>query len=168
MTRYLCILLIFAQDFQEARKKYPPEITRAVLEGRTPAPEGFDKAMAEKIGKERLAALRAGTEQVSGGDNDAAAVVLDKLGAKISAGGAIAVRATGAKYKVASGKTSGSFKTGQDADIALSAIGFNDAGGPLMFNHPMGVASDGKRLLLTDTYNNRVLVWSKLPTSNEP
>lgn len=80
----------------------------------------------------------------------------------------VTVRATGSTYKVAPGKTSGAFKTGRAADLALSAIGFNDAGGPLMFNHPIGIASDGTRLLLADTYNNRVLIWSKLPEKNDP
>ena len=57
-------------------------------------------------------------------------------------------------YKVASGNTSGWFHTGQDADIMLSGIDFNKTGGPLLFNHPMDIASDGKHLLLADTWNN--------------
>ena len=166
--RWLCLLLLLPQDTGEARQRYPPHVTRAILEGRAPAPEGFDKAMTEQIGRDRLDALRRGAEAVTGRDNDVAASVLLKLGAKVDFGRSTTVRATGSTYKVASGRTSGVFKTGQDADIALSAIGFNDAGGPLMFNHPMGIASDGRRLLLTDTYNNRVLVWSKLPEKNEP
>jgi hypothetical protein len=45
---------------------------------------------------------------------------------------------------------------------------FNTAGGPLVFNHPSGIASDGSRLLLADRNNNRVLVWNRLPAANDP
>ena len=48
----------------------------------------------------------------------------------------------------------------------LSGIDFNDTGGPLLFNHPGGIASDGTRLLLADTFNNRVLVWNSPPDGN--
>ena len=49
----------------------------------------------------------------------------------------ISVKATGAKYKTVSAKlTSGWFQTGQDADIMLSGIDFNNTGGALLFNHP--------------------------------
>jgi hypothetical protein len=60
------------------------------------------------------------------------------------------------------------FVTGQPADLMLSGIDFNNTGGPLLFNHPKGIATDGNRLLLADTYNNRILIWNKLPTGNEP
>ncbi len=65
-------------------------------------------------------------------------------------------------------KPSGWFSTGQNADIMLSGLGFNNAGGPLLFNHPGVLATDGIRLLLPDRFNNRVLIWSKLPTENTP
>ena len=48
---------------------------------------------------------------------------------------------------------------------ALSAVDFNNSGGPLMFNHPTGIATDGRRLLVADRFNNRVLVWTTLPNS---
>lgn len=80
--------------------------------------------------------------------------------------GAITVTSTGSSYKIASGVTSGSFHTGQDADIMLSGFGFDNAGDPLLFNHPGNVASDGTRLLLADRNNNRVLIWNSLPTGN--
>lgn len=81
----------------------------------------------------------------------------------------LSVKATGAKYKTVSAKpTSGWFQTGQDADIMLSGIDFNNTGGPLLFNHPGVVASDGTHLLLPDRNNNRVLIWNKLPTGNTP
>lgn len=69
-------------------------------------------------------------------------------------------------YQVASGNTSGFFHTGQNADIVLSAVDFNDAGGPLFFNHQAGIASDGTHLLLADSNNNRVLIWNTLPEGN--
>jgi len=71
-------------------------------------------------------------------------------------------------YKTITKKPSGWFHTGQNADVVLSWFDFNYSGGPLIFNHPMGIASDGKRLLLADTRNNRVLIWNNLPTSNTP
>ncbi len=80
----------------------------------------------------------------------------------------ITVEKIDSTYPAAEGKTSGFFRTGQPADLALSSMGFNEAGGPLLFNHPAGIATDGTRLFLADTYNNRVLIWSKLPAGNEP
>jgi hypothetical protein len=58
------------------------------------------------------------------------------------------------------------FKAGQNADILLSGIGFNKTGGKLLFNHPMNIATDGTRLLLADTRNNRILIWNKIPDGN--
>ena len=80
----------------------------------------------------------------------------------------ITVKEIPSTYKTASEKPQGWFTTGQEADITLSAIDFNDAGGPLLFNHPGGIASDGTRLLLADRNNNRVLIWNKLPSGNTP
>ena len=48
----------------------------------------------------------------------------------------------------------------------LSGVDFNNTGGPLLFNHPGNIASDGKRLLLADRNNNRILIWNKLPSAN--
>lgn len=76
------------------------------------------------------------------------------------------VKATGSKYKTVQTKPTGWFTTGQDADIMLSGIDFNNAGGPLLFNHPGGIASHGTHFLLADRNNNRVLIWNKLPTGN--
>lgn len=45
----------------------------------------------------------------------------------------------------------------------ISGVDFNNAGGPLTFNHPNGLASDGARLLVCDRFNNRVLVWHSAP-----
>ena len=78
----------------------------------------------------------------------------------------ISVTQVTSNYRIASGSRSGSFVTGQDADILLSGIDFNNAGGPLLFNHPTGVATDGSRLLLADRFNNRILIWTPPPRSN--
>lgn len=56
-----------------------------------------------------------------------------------------------------------SFLTGQEADLMLSGVDFNCTGGPLLFNHPTGIASDGRRFLLCDRFNNRILIWNTLP-----
>jgi len=83
-------------------------------------------------------------------------------------GGEIRVEFTGSTYAVATARPTGFFQTGQDADILLSGVDFNNTGGPLLFNHPAGIASDGTRLLLADRFNNRVLIWNTLPTGNDP
>jgi len=45
----------------------------------------------------------------------------------------------------------------------LSGIDFNQCGGALLFNHPNGLASDGKKLAVCDRFNNRILIWNKAP-----
>lgn len=57
------------------------------------------------------------------------------------------------------------FTTGQSADFMLSGIDFNNCGGPLTFNHPNGLASDGSNLLVCDRFNNRVLIWKSAPSA---
>ena len=78
----------------------------------------------------------------------------------------ITVQFIDSTYEIASGGTSGWFTSGQDADIMLSGIDFNNTGGPLLFNHQGNVATDGTHLLLADRNNNRVLIWDSLPTGN--
>jgi len=82
--------------------------------------------------------------------------------------GGISVEFANSSYRIASGNTSGWFTSGQDADIMLSGIDFNNTGGPLLFSHPGSIASDGTHLLLADTWNNRVLIWKTPPTANTP
>jgi len=82
--------------------------------------------------------------------------------------GQIRVTTRDSQYAIAPPGKPGRFVTGQEADLMLGGIDFNNTGGPLLFNHPTGLASDGKRLLLTDRWNNRVLIWTKLPSSNTP
>lgn len=55
------------------------------------------------------------------------------------------------------------FTTGQSADLMISGAGFNDCIGPLVFNHPSGLSSDGTNLLVCDRFNNRVLIWKNAP-----
>jgi len=62
----------------------------------------------------------------------------------------------------------GPFVTGQPADLVLGAKGFNDSGGASLFNHPTGLASDGRALLMADRWNNRVLIWRAAPSANTP
>ncbi|UCD55255.1 MAG: hypothetical protein JSV93_00215, partial [Candidatus Omnitrophota bacterium] len=38
--------------------------------------------------------------------------------------------------------------------------------GPNTIYHPQGIFSDGKRLFIVDTDNNRVLIYNSIPTSN--
>ncbi|MBI2330261.1 hypothetical protein HYU94_02640 [Candidatus Daviesbacteria bacterium] len=80
----------------------------------------------------------------------------------------ITVTKINSKYKAASSKPTGSFTTGQEADIMLSGIGFNKSGGALLFNHPGNITSDGQGLILADRNNNRVLIWKEAPTGNTP
>ena len=70
---------------------------------------------------------------------------------------------TGSAYEPVTEKPTGWFETGQDADIML---GLNDFGkaSPTVFNHPGKIATDGERLILADTWNNRVLIWNSIPT----
>ncbi len=82
--------------------------------------------------------------------------------------GRVNILFTGSEYKAAERLGDGVFETGQEADIVLSWFDFNYSGGPLCFNHPMDIASDGRHLLLADTRNNRILIWNHLPTGNEP
>ena len=80
----------------------------------------------------------------------------------------VSVKKIDTSYRVAAGNTNGTFKHKQSADIVLSAFGFNETGGALSFNRNSGIATDGVRLVLADTFNNRILIWNKLPSDNVP
>lgn len=69
-------------------------------------------------------------------------------------------------YKYVTAKPEGWFRTGQEADVVLYADDFNNSGGAANLNHPGKVATDGKRLIVADTYNNRVLIWNTIPEKN--
>jgi len=78
----------------------------------------------------------------------------------------VTMESTGSSYSSTNAKPSGWFTDNQEADIMLSGFGFNNAGGPLLFNHQGGVATDGIHLILADRNNNRVLIWNSLPRGN--
>jgi len=78
----------------------------------------------------------------------------------------ISVEKTGSTYKTTTEKPTGWFTNNQNADILLSGVDFNNAGGPLFFNHQGGIATDGNHLILADRNNNRVLIWNTLPEGN--
>lgn len=88
---------------------------------------------------------------------------INSLGSNQSKG---KVTKTGATYKTVTNKPSGWFTTGQDGDLLLSGIDFNNTGGGQLYNHQGGIASDGKHLLVADRNNNRVLIWDSLPQGN--
>ena len=71
-------------------------------------------------------------------------------------------------YATAPGGLSGTFATGQNADIMLGGIDFNNTGGSGLYNHPGSLACDSSHLVVPDRNNNRVLIWNSLPTSNVP
>ncbi|HIH20507.1 TPA: hypothetical protein HA244_04540 [Candidatus Micrarchaeota archaeon] len=78
-------------------------------------------------------------------------------------------QAQGKGYKTVSEKPKGWFANGQDADVVLYATGFGESGGAGVLNHPSKVATDGKRLVVSDTRNHRVLVWNSIPArSGQP
>lgn len=73
----------------------------------------------------------------------------------------------GNSYKKATGNVSKALSSGQAADIALSSYGIDKAKNGTTYNHPNGIATDGKRFFVCDSWNNRVLVYNSLPTSDK-
>ena len=140
-----------------------------ILVGSATSPEGFDDCVSGVLGSQRLSEIRSSVN-AEARDKDQAMVCLFSLGLQpeqliLST---IPVKSVSSQYKFGNIiSKSGPFFSGQNADIVLGAIGFNQTGGPLLFNHPSGIATDGKRLLVADSYNNRVLIWNKLPDGNE-
>ncbi len=170
-------------ELSAARAKYPPRAVAAVLDGSVSIPDGFDHLMLQNTPATRLVGLRQGTLPTSS-DMDNAALALYHLGvepkdlgfdpADVASWpklGNYAVTRYNSVYQSAPpGGTSpsGWFKTGQSADFNLSGLDLGQTGGPLMFNHPGAIASDGTHLILTDNFNNRVLIWNQLPDGNTP
>jgi len=62
--------------------------------------------------------------------------------------------------------------SGQPADFVLGQPNFNSAvanyggAGPTTFNSPGQCATDGTRFYLSDTNNNRILIWNQAPTNS--
>ncbi len=61
----------------------------------------------------------------------------------------------------------------QEPDVVLGQINQTDTGrnahseaGPGTFHYPSGIWTDGKRLIVADAWNHRVLIWHNLPTQN--
>jgi len=153
-------------ELEEARKVYPPDLCNDILTGTIEVPEEVARYLREKLGESRLNELHAGALP-TGQEKDICAVCLWQL--KISPESLMySATRVNSSYRVAPGNLSGWFTNGQEADIMLSGIDFNNAGGPLLFNHPKGIATDGTHLLLADGNNNRVLIWNSLPTGNTP
>ena len=82
--------------------------------------------------------------------------------------GYFALKATlnNSSYTTATPSSNTTFGLSESADIILSDFGFNTTGGPLRFNHPVSVASDGARLIVVDRFNNRALIWNTIPSAN--
>jgi len=62
---------------------------------------------------------------------------------------------------------------GAPADVVVGQPDFTTGDAPnpptaQSLNRPFGVTSDGTRLFVADTFNNRILVYSPFPTSNNP
>jgi len=80
----------------------------------------------------------------------------------------ITINFTGSTYESVTEKPTGWFESSQDADIVLDLNDFGKAS-PTLFNHPMKIATDGEKLVLADSSNNRVLIWNSIPTEiNQP
>ncbi len=121
-------------EIDEAHQRYNPDFVNWLVSGQSSPPEGFDECLIAFLGREKLEALRAGTE-VTGLEEQTAFVCLLRLGITREAFhadtiiGKITVDFPDSTYAAAPGNTSGFFKTGQDADTMLSGIDFNDTGG---------------------------------------
>jgi len=150
----------------EARKEYPPDVATGILKGDISVPQEVDQCLIAHLGEKQLKEIRSGAREPSGREKDITAACLALLG--VQPNYVCGVSMIDSKYPVAPGKLSGWFVSGQEADIMLSGIDFNNSGGSLLFNHPKGIATDGTHLLLADGNNNRVLIWNSLPIANRP
>jgi len=181
-------------DMRLAQQLYPSNVTSEVLTRRIPWPEGFQMCLSQSIDMDLLK----NPDSINGMMHDEAALCLLALnvapeslitsigdgpqppdgtqqpqndpGAEGGSSGThgLSVTKQSTSYSEAIPTSNSSFSTGQDASLWLSGYGFNKSGGPSLFNHPVSVASDGKRLAITDRNNNRVLIWTSIPSSNVP
>ena len=69
-------------------------------------------------------------------------------------------------YNVATSNGNNGFGLNESADILLSGYDFNNSGGATKLNHPVSISANAGKLALTDRFNNRVLIWNSIPTSN--
>jgi len=71
-------------------------------------------------------------------------------------------------YTTASSNGNSGFGLNESADILLSGYGFNNSGGATKLNHPVSISANAGKLAVTDRFNNRVLIWNSIPSSNTP
>lgn len=117
-----------------------------------------------------------GTEQseeeaTTGGAEAASVESLDTC-AQVAAG--YIVQMPDGEFEVCEGlggytSTEGSFTTlpATSAEFALSGYGVGATQSGVTLNHPASGASDGTHLAIADRFNNRVLVYSSLPTETQ-
>jgi len=177
-------------DMRLAQQLYSSNVTYEVLTRRIPWPEGFQMCISQSIDMDLLS----DPDSITGMMHDEAALCLLALnvapeslipsigdgpqpsdgtqqtqndpGADEGPRYGLSVTKQSSSYAEAIPTSNSSFTTGQDASLWLSGYGFNKSGGPSLFNHPVSIASDGKRLAVTDRNNNRVLIWTSIPSSN--
>ena len=71
-------------------------------------------------------------------------------------------------YSVATSNGKTGFGLNETGDILLSGYGFNNSGGANKLNHPVSISANYGKLAVTDRFNNRVLIWNAIPSSNTP
>ena len=71
-------------------------------------------------------------------------------------------------YSVATSNGKTGFGLNETGDILLSGYGFNNSGGANKLNHPVSISANYGKLAVTDRFNNRVLIWNVIPSSNTP
>ena len=69
-------------------------------------------------------------------------------------------------YSVATSNGNTGFGLNESGDILLSGYGFNNSGGSTKLNHPVSISANAGKMAVTDRFNNRVLIWNSIPTSN--
>jgi len=177
------------QKIQSAQKLYPPNLTNDLLRKFIPWPNGFEMCLSKSLNIDSINTA----DLFSGNTHDQAALCL--LNLNIPPESLVSVRPDGpqgkspdgsqqsevqvglyalkvtkqsSSYSKAIPSSKSSFSKNQDASLWLSGYGFNKSGGAMLFNHPVSIASDGKRLAVTDRNNNRILIWKSIPSSNVP
>jgi len=157
------------QKIQSAQKLYPPNLTNDLLRKFIPWPNGFEMCLSKSLNIDSINTA----DLFSGNTHDQAALCLLNLNippeSLVSVGlYALKVTKQSSSYSKAIPSSKSSFSKNQDASLWLSGYGFNKSGGAMLFNHPVSIASDGKRLAVTDRNNNRILIWKSIPSSNVP
>ncbi|MDB2368217.1 hypothetical protein N9V51_01610 [Candidatus Actinomarina sp.] len=71
-------------------------------------------------------------------------------------------------YSVATSNGKTGYGLNETGDILLSGYGFDNAGGANKLNHPVSISANYGKLAVTDRFNNRVLIWNTIPSSNTP